>query len=456
MKIDQVLLFFAGGVCGGRVVIPTQLDSGILFTKSNSLSVDGQETGRMIVDLNYPDVVVPVCDPKSTSPSGKCFDPKKSNSFRYCDNGRAQCFDRMEPKMQCYRSVPAAKWSLETSTFTEHHLSISGAVTAFHSFEFEASLGANNKQNSVVPIKGSLSVKDPILGLGPARISCRNETFVSRSGAQFIEIGKDSIVLSESVPLDAESSEWTESYHMVPVNASWVLGKYAFNMFSPTVCEANVLGHNVSSHWTAVVDLTQECLIVPQFMLENIQAWQGGDKRIEFTLSNPSGDEIGQRTSRVVVPLDGVCVKSFPAKPTDGEFELTSMRPIVLGTSVIMSLAGADGAIGFETQAPYRIRMPVVAGSKHTPPCTVPRPTCIGNQYYYEARNDCVDPDCDAFFFSELDFNTRECVWKPIVPYLMYSALIGYVLIEMFAYRLKQRATQLAQSACERNMNVNS
>ena len=424
------------------LTIPIAMENGRLVAREDFSVIDGQPIGPLLVDFNYPDIVVPVCTKKEWAIGDRqvlnsfCYDPKTSNGFRYCDSGKDQCFDLMSPQLSCKRSVPASKWSLETSTLTEHTFEIEGSVISLHAFEFTSSLG-----NTTVPMKGSISLKSGILGLAPPRLSCRNETMVSKIGSKYMELRRDAIILYRDVQDKTEGS-WTVPYHLLSVNASAVKGKFAFNMFNPKVCGVEILGWNVSSHWTSLIDLSQECLQLPDFMVENLHAWGGGDGRLMFKVDQNSDGWVS-------IPLDKVCIKSFRISDSDGNFESTANNPIVFGSRAVEALT-ESGTIGFESIRPYRLRLPT-STKIQTIKCPVPRPTCIGEQIYYESRNVCLDPICEAYMFSVIDPESHVCVWRPVVPYLAYTLILAYVVSELFTFRLKQRALDLSRSACERS-----
>ena len=444
MKILFSLLHLA--VCDPILTIPTTTDrNGRIVTTEQVSVIDGQSIGPMLVDFNYPDIIVPICEKQAwavedkRNPDSLCYNPKVSDAFLYCDSGKDQCYDRMSPQLSCKRTIPANKWTLETSTLTEHSLEVEGAVTSLHAFEFSSYFA---KQPNV-PMKGSISIKSGILGLAPARISCRNDTFVQKLKAKYIEISTDGISFFREIPKSSKSV-WSVPYHLVPVNVSSVQGKYAFNMVTPTVCGVDVLGWNASAHWTAVIDASQECLMVPQFMVDNIHAWEGGDRKLRFRVDHDSDDW-------VTIPLGKVCVAPLPQFE---DISLTGMYPIIVGSSVIAALS-TDGSVGFEVEAPYRIRLTVDDGSPVTK-CPVPRPVCKGQQTYFEPRNICIDPVCDDSFVSELDMESRECVWRPVIPYLAYSMIFGYIILELFTFRLQNRAIDIIRTACERSTGESS
>jgi hypothetical protein len=423
------------------MTIPIELKNGRYVTTQDVAVIDGQSVGPMLIDFNYPDIVVPVCTNKDWAiqdrqdPQSLCYNPKTSDAFRYCDSGTEQCFDLMSPKLSCMRSVPASKWSLETSTLTEHTFEIEGRVTSIHAFEFSSTLGGAKVH---VPMKGSISLKTGVLGLAPPRISCRNETMLTKIGSKYVEFGKDSIVLFRD-SVESSKGSWTVPYHLLPVNSSSVRGKFAFNMFSPRVCGVDVLGWNISSHWTSIIDVSRECLILPDFVVDNLHAWEGGDGHLMFKVDQNS-------EQLVTIPLGKVCIQEF--RIMDGNFESTGNNPIVFGASVIRALT-ESGSIGFESITPYRIRLPTT--NIQSISCPVPRPTCVGEQTYYEARNVCLDPLCEAYMLAEMDEETRVCEWRAVVPYVAYTLILAYLIMELFTFRLRGRAVEISRLACERS-----
>jgi len=410
--------------------------------------VDGQDIGEFVVDINFPDIIVPVCDPQRPGPQA-CYDPRQTmtkSSFGYCDNGKAQCYDRMKPRMGCARKTTSSKWTLETSVWSQHELFHGGFKKSIHAFEFEASFGSI----AGVPMKGSLSVVSPILGIAPSRMSCRNSTMASSFGSVFL-ISQDAISFFEPKPGDLENTAWTQEYQLVPINNSLPLGKYAFNIFSPSIGHVDVLGKNVSSHWTTLIDTTQECLIIPDFMLENIRAWTSGDGTdLRFYLED--GD-VGDGRPFVSIPLKETCIKTFHVNFDDSSIISTAINTIFFGTASLKAILRTGENLVFETSQPFRIRFPTSVEEVGREYSGINVPSCIGEQLYYQPRNVCIDPDCGLYFFSELNEEARVCVWRPFVAYMVYTTVIGYILMELFAQRLKSRAVDLAQFACERNIS---
>ena len=420
------------------VSIPIHIENGKMMTDAVSINAESYST---IVDFQSPDLILPICTPDTGT--SNCYDPRKSGAFRYC-SGDSRCFDRQSPPFSCARTTLSSEWSLDTASFTDHVLLVDGVVSHIPTFEFVATQASvNGVMISRVPAKGTVASGAPaLLGLGPNRMSCRNETLVSRLGTNFCELRGDSIDFYAHSPPSTNQSMWTEQYQLSHTNASAVLGKYAFNLFNPTVCGVDLLG-NVSYRWTAVVDTTQECLVLPEFLFNNLKAWKSGSNgMLYFGLTDGAGP------GAVSMDLTDVCIQSQPAPFGAVDFAISGQRPIVFGIRALRAL----GPIGFETSHPFRMRFRLA--SSVSTQCSVASPVCVGQQVYHESSNACIDPPCGDYIFSEIDQDQRVCVWKGLTSYLVYAAIAVLVVGELVLHRLNKKITSLAQSACERNIET--
>lgn len=436
-------LIFVGvsWVAGARVdpivTLPLRVENAALVT--DGISINGQSFAMMI-DVNSADAIVPICN--SSRAASECFDPTKSGAFRYC-SGDSFCFDRQEPQFACNRTVPVSEWSLESSVFSQHKILIDGVSSDISAFEFVDSAYVGENWKGVVPLKGAVDLRRPVLGIGPKRMSCRNKTLASELGATYMEISAESLSF---FALPNPGITFSQPFQMVPTNASVMLGKYAFNMHRPSVCGVDILG-NVSSHWSVIVDPTTECLVLPEFMLSNLRTWKmGSDNFLSFSLS----DDSSVTGDAVALDLSNVCLQSRPVAESDSDFGYTGIRPVVLGYRALQAI----GKVGFEISSPFRVGFSLTTPPAHS--CTTPVPACIGDQTYHAASNSCIDPPCGDFLFSELNMATRICDWKPFTAYLVYGTVLLIVVGELALHRLRRKTLQLAQSSCERDIEPSS
>ena len=416
------------------VKIPTLVENSQLVTYA--VSIDGT-TFTLPIDVNSPDLILPICT--SQSGGSDCYDPRNNGTFEYCA-GTAQCHDRESPPFVCDRTVPVSEWSIDSSIYTEHILDLGGNRIGVNAFEFTDTVTiVGNETSERTPLKGAITEGfKGVLGVGASRMSCRNETFATQQGAKYMQISIENISFFADPPADPL---WTEMYQLVPTNDSATLGKYACNMYRPTVCGIDLLG-NVSSHWTTVVDTTEPCLVVPDFMFNSLETWRpGSDNKLYFSLRD------GGNHASVVLELDHVCLKSRPVSASSTDFASTGIRPIVLGNQALRAL----GYIGFETMSPFRMHFGNRASEPSTT-CTISKPICIGQQVFYPQLNLCLNPDCDSYLMSELDPDTMQCVWKSYVNYVITS-IIAFIIIGEFAlYRLSEKTSSVAKAACERHL----
>lgn len=424
-KIFLIFLPFTSGSI--IATIPVSVADKILVTKG--VTVSGTSLS-LIVDLNTADTILPVCENNKL----ECYDPRQSKTFLYCESD-SQCFDRQYPPFTC--ASVSDLWDPQTAVFTKHTVTLGGSDIELNAFEFlEKNLLLGDLAINRAPLKGVINFSKGVLGIGPSRRSCRNETLLTQSGAKYFEFNSHSIKFYDSIP---QTTFLTESYQLGDTNSSILVGKYAFNVFHPTLCGSALLG-TVSSHWTAVVDASLECLIVPEFMFNSIKAWKAGSNGvIYFYLSE------NKIANSVALNLTNVCVEARPADITEKDISLTALRPIIFGSAALLAMKG----IGFEVSGMDRVGFSQFCSPSMQ--CTTAVPTCIGSQRYDPALNECTNPDCSSFFLGSLNEEKGECEWSSFVAPTMYSVILALLVGEIISLKLKSRSTMLAQRACERN-----
>jgi hypothetical protein len=426
-KMDAKFFFVAASILskGNGIRIPVRPENGSLITESFSMNGVGL---KLVIDLNSADLIVPVCKESNS----ECIDPYSSGSFRYC-SGSSYCYDRQIPPLQCRDTVPSTEWSLDTSTWTRHGLTIDGAQISIKSFEFTDSLTVNDKTYAMIPAKGAPDIGRGVAGFAPSRRSCRNETWLSALGFEYVDIGPNELKLNSDRP----EFEWTPTYQTIPTNSSTMLGKYAFNLFRPTICGIDLLDE-VSSQWTAMIDTTIECLILPSFLHDNLKVWKSGSNNVlYFEVSREGGHGF------VSLNLNDVCIQSisYSERPN----AITGLNPIVIGYRALQAL----GAVKLEAQEPFRLSFRTE--ESRIDECTITPVGCTGQQTYHKASNSCIDPRCEEYLFGRIDYTSKLCEVKAFVPLMVYSIIAAVFIGELVVYQIRRKAVAIAQEACERS-----
>ena len=388
------------------------------------------------VDIDTADTIVPICTPGTAS---DCYNPDNSKSFEYCLSSK-QCFDRQLPPFICNQTTPI--WDPTSAVFTDHIVTLFGSDIRLSTFEFtEKELQLGGLILKTIPLKGAINYGKGILGIGPSRRSCRSETLLTKSNAQYLQFKSDSIALYDSVP---ENVIFTDTLQLSATNSSLFEGKYAFNVFHPTVCGIDLLG-SVSSHWAAVIDSSFECLVLPEFLFNSLSTWKAGsDGTLYFFLSqNKTGMSIA-------LNLTNVCIQSRPADLREKDISVTALRPIIFGSSALLSLNG----LGFEILGLNRVGFSSLSPTSSK--CTTVVPTCIGNQVYDPILNECMHPICSPFLLSRYDSSQGVCEWEPYVSLIVYTCITALVFGELLVFTLRNRAVSLAKTTCESNQIVSS
>lgn len=398
-------LILSSLVCGQGPIFKTGLEfkNGKLF---GSLLVGKEHNVSMIVNLNFPDVVVPFA--YADSDVGFCEDPR-------------MCIDRSLPKYECTK----VESSFNKSVLSPHIV----GPAVIHSYETIGTIAGK----SGVPLKITRETEDGILGLGPLRMSCRNETFLSKIKSEFFAFSlfhgaPELIVYTTS---NSEPQRWTEQYQLGSTNSSAAFGKYAFNMFGPRICGVEVLAPSMS-HLTTVIDTNQKCLLLPFNMYNSVKIWQSGSNNVLYFKLR----DIGVENQIVVeINLNSVCVESH------------TKRAVVIGYEPFLAML-KTGTISFESVYPFRIDFGQDV-QKIDNSCSIPKPTCIGDQIYNEPENECANPDCTKYMFFDLNTSTGTCEWRSYVPTMVYIAISILVLGELAVHLINLRINSLAQAACE-------
>ena len=332
------------------------------------------------------------------------------------------------------KTVPSSEWSVDSSALSDHLLNIDGTPIIIKSFEFMESIFLNDKRLDRVPVKGAVNFSRAILGLGPSRNSCRNETLLSSQGYRYIEMMSDEIQLSPDI---ATETRWTPIFQNLPTNSSMVLGKYAFNMINPTVCGVDIMG-TVSSQWTTIIDTTVECLVLPAFMHDNLKAWKSGSDGFLYFRTDPSDPSLFSSLN-----LSDVCIQSRPH--IDASVGLAGLNPIVLGHRALQAI----GTVMFEIIDPFRLAFP--NRMQMATECSIRPAICIGQQTYERASNTCHDPNCGQFFFARLNINKKTCEINSFMPTVVFATIVALLVGELIVCQIRKKSNSISKEACERS-----
>lgn len=209
---------------------------------------------------------------------------------------------------------------------------------------------------------------------------------------------------------------------------------FSFPMFRVGVCGAEALG-NVSTHWVAVVDTASSCLTVPSEVFASFMAWLPMDctrspeplfetalplqcslrpgvsatslPRLYFRLSE-SGRQLHIALQDLLL-TDGATLCLLEGRPVHVATDLMqpSLTRIRLGTLALRSLYtvldGASKRVGFANKA----NVP----STDRAGCAAPV-ACRGAQIRDLARNRCLPPMCDLYYFQQVDDASQTCVYR--------------------------------------------
>lgn len=258
-------------------------------------------------------------------------------------------------------------------------------------------------------------------------------------------------------PEFSASVQWSEAPAVAPAHS------YTRPIFHLEMCGVRLFA-NYSSNWPVLVDTGAVCLSLPPEFYEAVMAWLpsrcdfamkingrcrvGNDftpidyKRlphITFRLSE-SGPPVAIPVSSLIVGsgVDATyCILSTsPHTAARGIASLdTSRSRVVFGTLVVSALytvidmeedrlgwvscpqlcdpAVSDTHVlpmwgaGRFAPKPALLYEGTTEGTRELCQAQV---TCVGGQIYYAPKNMCIDPDCDAYFFQDMDPATHTCI----------------------------------------------
>uniref|UniRef100_A0A7S0HVL5 Peptidase A1 domain-containing protein n=1 Tax=Hanusia phi TaxID=3032 RepID=A0A7S0HVL5_9CRYP len=251
--------------------------------------------------------------------------------------------------------------------------------------------------------------------------------------------------------------EWSETQPIAIVAASSSYNlRYAFHsleIFHLQVCGVDLFD-NFSSHWTAMVDTGAACLSLPQELFDMVLSWTPAlhcvpelVPKFDFTdcansactesknlticyLGEGSGEEdlpvlsfrMSEEGPLLYLPLSSLMINDRPSgkprvclNPTDSIAmyrteqikDLLYFPKISFGTLALRNLFTSFDmqamSVGMKNKIVFDPSTYSEIGK-----CSVPV-TCQGAQTYYAPMNTCLDPDCEQFYFHELDQETKTC-----------------------------------------------
>jgi hypothetical protein len=250
---------------------------------------------------------------------------------------------------------------------------------------------------------------------------------------------------------------------------------HTFMTTSLGVCGVNLLQSVKSYTWPVLVDTGSTCMKLPGEMYDSLSSW----------LLGPNGDATfasGTDLPSLMFQMDDGLVQATWKNNVDGaayasqeasDFLYVPLQALLINTSFFDTDSSVmNVTVGSETRSLCILKSYNALGADDTNPMINPPPsivlgslalrslyfaadfdavkvgfankissaaqqshfsndaslckskaTCVGHQGYDYSTNTCVDPDCDDYFFVELDPDSRSCVYRQS----MYNA--GMVII---------------------------
>ena len=244
----------------------------------------------------------------------------------------------------------------------------------------------------------------------------------------------------------------------------------SFDVYDPSVCGAQLLGAAETPIWPGLIDTTSSCLALPTPAFDALFSWvaaancseapgSSGSRRCYLRSgAQPStlpvlSFRLTQHAPQLQLPLetlllsDGsgeLCVRersyvvtSPGAPPLDGGFSTTPY--ILFGTKALqgfrihVDMGGSQHRVGLEPRNPPLTFEDQVA--RRAASCAS-RPTCVGQQRYVAANNECAQPSC-SFFYQVLDADAGQCAWDPTFQVWFAIVLGGFAIAELLLQQLQ-------------------
>ena len=269
----------------------------------------------------------------------------------------------------------------------------------------------------------------------------------------------------------------TPQYHMVQMQDLSVCG---VNLFS-----------NWSSTWPATIDTGSVCLALPAEIFDSLAAWidlaNVADindlPTLSFSLSGVASPTTAASHNTYYIPLSTLALSSTtqtdstipplrvsiggaltPLCVIRGSAILTNdptgklnTPGIVLGAMTLKSIYfAADysvGYVGFSNKLSTSQVSALTASRTH---CRA-RVTCPGQRKFVYNYNNCTDPSCSHYFFTQVNPTTDNCEFSGVSLAFGFLFIVFILLVEVSSYFVFQRTTYdyLIQSDPDDNEDIN-
>ena len=240
---------------------------------------------------------------------------------------------------------------------------------------------------------------------------------------------------------------------------------HRLELFDISVCGAALHGAR-SSFWPALVDTGASCLALPVELHEALFSWvkvtncsnAAAVEGCRIPQSVPPSSlpvlsfRLAQHAPQLHLSLDELllppspdgsrelCIRQLPVQPNANGAEMWQ-QPIILGTQALHTFVAhfdmqpSQRRVGL---APKTLPLPPEVRAARRQLSCATRATCVGQQLYEAARNQCVQPDCSAFFVG-LDAESGTCAYSQ--PFRAILALLvgTFSFVELVLHEAQHR-----------------
>ena len=247
-------------------------------------------------------------------------------------------------------------------------------------------------------------------------------------------------------------------------------------------CNSQILG-NYSQNWQVEVDTGSVCLTLPSEIYDSFTAWFDNSTQIDDVASMPAFSYAvsnGVNTTNAYLPLGDLLINSsaieteegapfvnvrYPTTTSDvqrmrlcvlrggdiahrvgGKTEYYTPAPqIVFGSLALQSIYFAADFQDVRVGVANKLSAAFIDGFSATNRVGCAAATvCIGDQEFRASSNSCKDPPCGHYFFTELDHDTKKCIYNHsnYVGGLVFIILI--VIAEVVSYFVSQYSAHTA------------
>lgn len=305
-----------------------------------------------------------------------------------------------------------------------------------------------------------------------------NEEDIATSNANYLYTNTSSMQLGDVLARYNASLKWSKQ----PVNFPMY---HTFMATSIRMCGINLMQSVKAYTWPVLVDTGQVCMQLPSEMHTSLTSWLlGTNGSIAFPSENSlpslmfqmdeglasSAWDINVNTAEyqsqshsdfLYIPLKSLlvgtsyflpgqsainitvagevkslCILSNYAATHDDPPGMVNPPPsIVLGSMALRSLYFAanydEVTVGLANKISSSAQADHFDNDKDL---CVAKATCQGQQSYDYATNTCLDPECDNFFFAEIDPGSKNCVYREGMYNAGLTILILCVIFEVSAF----------------------